>query len=690
MASAKIRSKLVSPGRTSEAKRPDPPAAAARESEADPQMPVSLDSVIITEQLTQRPWRRPQYGAENRALCSLAQAIVGSAEDIYERIAQIALELCRAHSAGFSLLDESGARFYWPAIAGKWAPHVGGGAPAAFSPGGIVLDRNAAQLFQRPERHFPYLAPVKPRVEEALLVPFYANGRTVGALWVMAHDRIRRFDSEDLRVMTSLATFASAAYQTTHAVREGELSGARHLQSISRELIHAGKADALYEKILETAIALMRSDMGSMQMLYPERNELRLLAYNGFHPDAAKFWEWVQPDSGSTCGVALQTRQRVIVSDVETCDFMAGTDDLHFYRQSKIRAVQSTPLISRSGALLGMISTHWSRPYAPSEHDLRMFDILARQAADLIERLRAEEALKRSNELLEERVRTRTRELERQIHETKRAEDGLRAVNARLFKVQDDERRFVARELHAGAGQTLAVLSINLGRLTRLAVGEEAHGVVQECQSLINTFTKEIRTVSYVLHPPLLEELGLVFALRMYAHGFSESSGIPVGVDVEEEALPNQLPKDTEIALFRIVQESLANIHRHSGATAAKIRVAACDGSLRVTIADNGVGIPEEKQFVSAASAESGVGILGMRERIRRLGGSFAIGPAADAFAEKGSASGAAKPANRYRAASENDAHTEQDGNGCRPLAQPANPGTCVTVTLPLPRAVTA
>jgi PAS domain S-box-containing protein len=146
---------------------------------------------------------------------------------------------------------------------------------------------------------------------------------------------------------------------------------------------------------------LMSSDTASLQLLDPERNRLRLLAWKGFHPQSATFWEWVYPDSASTCGLALPSGCRVVVTDIETCDFMAGTADLDEYRRSNIRAAQSTPLVSRSGQLLGMISTHWREPHQPAERALRRLDVLARQAADLIERTRAEAALRESNNQLQ-------------------------------------------------------------------------------------------------------------------------------------------------------------------------------------------------------------------------------------------------------------------------------------------------
>jgi two-component system CheB/CheR fusion protein len=135
-----------------------------------------------------------------------------------------------------------------------------------------------------------------------------------------------------------------------------------------------------------------------MQILDRQTNELYLLTWKGFDPESAKFWQRVRLDSRSSCAEELQQHQRVIVPDVEACDFMAGMEDLASYRRSGLRAVQTTPLISRAGRLVGMISTHWRRPHAPSERELCLLDVVARQAADLLERNQAEEALRESEQ----------------------------------------------------------------------------------------------------------------------------------------------------------------------------------------------------------------------------------------------------------------------------------------------------
>lgn len=178
-----------------------------------------------------------------------------------------------------------------------------------------------------------------------------------------------------------------------------EFVATQHLQRISTELLGEQDVQSIYAQLLDAAVAIMGSDFASFQVLHPERGEhgeLRLLGFRGFTLEAAEFWEWVRADSASTCGAALRTGQRVAVADVVCCESMAGTDDLKVFLQAGIRAVQTTPLVSRSGRVLGMISTHWRQPHEPSATGLQRLDVLARQAADLVERAESEAALRRT------------------------------------------------------------------------------------------------------------------------------------------------------------------------------------------------------------------------------------------------------------------------------------------------------
>jgi PAS domain S-box-containing protein len=180
----------------------------------------SLQSILCTEELQRRPSRPPEYEKENRALVKLASTLADSPGTIFQTLAETILDITQCDSAGLSLLtrdgktpDACGERFYWPAIAGIWNPHVGGGTPRNFGPCGDVLDQNRTLLFRHFERRYPYLIPVIPAAEECLLVPFYVAGEAVGTIWAIMHSDRRKFDAEDDRVMASLGKFASSAYQ---------------------------------------------------------------------------------------------------------------------------------------------------------------------------------------------------------------------------------------------------------------------------------------------------------------------------------------------------------------------------------------------------------------------------------------------------------------------------------------------
>ena len=172
------------------------------------------ESVFSTAELRRRPSRAPDYAAENRALVALAQEMAVSPNNILQKLVETALTLCRAHSAGISMLDDERKRFRWIAIAGRWGDHLGGGAPRHFSPSGTVLDRGVPLLVSHPERHFGYLATVTPLIDEGLLIPFHLGSDAVATIWVVAHEDSCRFDMEDLRLMTDLGNLAAAAYQT--------------------------------------------------------------------------------------------------------------------------------------------------------------------------------------------------------------------------------------------------------------------------------------------------------------------------------------------------------------------------------------------------------------------------------------------------------------------------------------------
>jgi PAS domain S-box-containing protein len=221
--------------------------------------------------------------------------------------------------------------------------------------------------------------------------------------------------------------------------------------------------------------------------------------------------------------------------------------------------------------------------------------------------------------LLESRVEERTLEL-------KRAHETLRVLSGSLMQAQDEERRRVARELHDSAGQYLAAVQMNLAALSNdpALAGDGVRTRLADTINLIDHCTAEVRTLSYLLHPPLLDDVGLASAISWYAEGFSERSGVTVTLDMPESLA--RFSPDVETALFRIVQQSLANIHRHSESKVARIRLKVESEQLAVEISDEGRGFPSE---ILAKFRESGqlpgVGISGMRERMNALRGTFDI-----------------------------------------------------------------
>jgi len=214
----------------------------------------SLESILCTPELQRRPSRPPDYEKEHRALVALMSALADSPTTIFETLAETILDITECDSAGLSLLtrdgkkpDACGKRFYWPAIAGMWNPHVGGGTPRNFGPCGDVLDQNRTLLFRHFERRYPYLTPVIPAAEECLLVPFYVAGQAVGTIWAIMHSDRRKFDAEDDRVMASLGKFAASAYQAQV-----------HIQDLTFEIAEREKAEAQVRELARSLEAKVR------------------------------------------------------------------------------------------------------------------------------------------------------------------------------------------------------------------------------------------------------------------------------------------------------------------------------------------------------------------------------------------------------------------------------------------------
>jgi PAS domain S-box-containing protein len=207
----------------------------------------------------------------------------------------------------------------------------------------------------------------------------------------------------------------------------------------------------------------------------------------------------------------------------------------------------------------------------------------------------------------------------------KAAEQSLRQLSARLLQLQEEERSRIARQLHETTAQNLAALRLHLVRISRSgAAGDPAvKPAIDESIALTEQSIAEIRTLSYLLQPPMIEEVGLLPSLRWYVRGFESRSGITTTLDAPEE-LP-RLPREIETAVFRIVQEALTNIQRHSGSAIARIAIERRDADLRVRVEDTGKGLPPELRTDPAALRSAGVGLMGMELRARELGGTMTV-----------------------------------------------------------------
>jgi signal transduction histidine kinase len=246
--------------------------------------------------------------------------------------------------------------------------------------------------------------------------------------------------------------------------------------------------------------------------------------------------------------------------------------------------------------------------------------LLRLKKAERAARLHAAEAEKAQRELktahdeLEQRVLARTEELAQKTEE-------VRELTGRLLRLQDDERRRLARELHDSTGQMLVAMKLTLEQMSEESKGQPFELLVAQTIAINEDMSRELRTMSYLLHPPLLDEVGLPSALRWYTEGFSQRSGIAVDLKITSEF--GRLPDGMEIALFRVVQECLTNIHRHSGSATANIKLTRNRQNVQIEIRDAGNGVSPERRHRN--KLVPGVGLMGIQERMRQFGGRVEI-----------------------------------------------------------------
>lgn len=398
---------------------------------------------------------------------------------------------------------------------------------------------------------------------------------------------------------------------------ERELTDSQLLQAISARLVAEGDFSNLLEEILHASIAITHSDMGTVQLVEGESGEeLRLLTSAGFADGVLSPFQHVSRDDRTSCAIAVRAGERVVIPDLEHSDHAAADTPHGTLVAAGVRAAQWTPLTSRSGRLVGIIATHWREIHQPDERELRLLDLLARQAADLIERHQSEGALReREQQLvelsltLERRVAQRTAELQDQTAR-------LQSLAAELASAEQRERKRLAALLHDELQQLLVAAGMQLEMAADASSGPAATAVrraadwIEEARNAARDLTRQLR-------PPALYEDGLVAALHWLASEMNERHHLIVSINGIEPT--RVMSDDTKALLFECVREMLFNCAKYAGVDEATVILRQEDGSLEIVVTDSGVGF--DVKTVGTSRLSGGFGLFSIRERLAALGG---------------------------------------------------------------------
>lgn len=611
---------------------------------------VPLGSILYTEELHRRPSRPPNHEAENRALVKLVSALADSPSTIFQTLADTIVQITQCDSAGLSLLtrdgqtpDVTGKRFYWPAIAGMWNPHAGGGTPRNFGPCGDVLDQNRTLLFKHFELRYPYLLPVIPAAEECLLVPFYVAGKAVGTIWAILHSDRRQFDAEDDRVMGSLGKFASSAYQALASLDE------LRFQIGERE-----KAEAALHRVadgLETQVRVRTRDLErSTHELLESNKELeeeiakRRRAEDRFRRSEARA-VGLADEQAALRQVATLVAQQPSPSEVFTAVTQAvgvllGADfaTLHvFPGDGTARTIAGWS--GDGGPILPIVSRF---PLDGDSVAARIFDTAAParidsyagaegEAADLARRLGARSAVGAPilvqgklwgalmaatrgvepwAENAEARIAAFTELVATAIANAETSAE-LAASRRRIVAASDDARRRIEHDLHDGTQQRLVSLALT-ARAAEADVAPEQRELRDKLSRIatgLGEAVEDLQELSRGIHPAILSDAGLAPALETLAM----RSAIPVQLEV---TTGGRFPAPIEIAAYFVASEALANTAKHAHASGINVLLAQHEDRLLLSIRDDGVG---------GVDPSRGTGLVGLTDRVEALGGTIEV-----------------------------------------------------------------
>ncbi len=532
--------------------------------------PVSLESILCTEELNRRPSRSPDYEKENRALVALARALADSPQTILQTLADTILEALEVDSAGLSLLTthDGGKRFYWPAIAGKWKQHIGGGTPRDFGPCGDVLDHNTPLMFHGIERRYTYFEPVAPAAEECLLVPFYIKGKAVGTIWAIFHDKRRKFEAEDLRLLVNLGRFASAAYEVCES-----LNNVGHFAAIVES-----SEDAIIGKDLNGVITSWN------------KGAERLFGYTALEAIGRPVMMLIPPDRVNEEPTILQRiRRGERIDHYETIRRHKDGTSLDI-------SLTVSPIRDSEGKIVGA----------------------SKIARDISERKRMEAELKAWQSELESRVARQKAELSAAREQLLADFAERRRLEGEVAQAAEGERQRLGQELHDGLGQEVVGIGFMVDTLAmKLTKKSPEHARdAEKVRAMLTKAADNARNLAKCFYPVEVEKYGFLEALRLLAHRTQESFRVSCTVQAKK-ADAHKLKGDVAVQLFRIAQEAIHNAVKHAEAKHILVDLIAQDRNWVLTIKDDGVG------FRQAPQQSEGMGVRIMLYRARMLGGTL-------------------------------------------------------------------
>ncbi|HUF75947.1 MAG TPA: chemotaxis protein CheB [Longimicrobiales bacterium] len=386
-----------------------------------------------------------------------------------------------------------------------------------------------------------------------------------------------------------------------------ELFTSRRLYDMTAQALTATGTEEMLHEVLNAAVDLLGADFGTMQLM--KGGGLEVVAQSGLSQRFLDAFERVTADDASVCARVLGTGRRVVVPDVAADPELEALHDV--FAAAGVRGVQSTPLVSRRGEILGVLSTHYSEPHELSERDARLADVVAQQASDVIERIRGEQEMQRLNETLEERVAERTAE--------------VRDLAGALSLAEQEERRRISELLHEDLQQLLYGIQVTLAHAHKKGEGGDTGALLTQTSKsleLLGDAVARTRQLSVDLSPPVLEGDGLLEALEWLRPQMHDLHGLDVEVQAPESTIASS--REVMILVFTTVRELLFNVAKHAGVSRAVVEVEEGPNGLAISVADEGDGF-DPASLANSGAGVGGLGLAGARQRLRFHGGDLRI-----------------------------------------------------------------